>query len=169
MALTRPLSVALAAAVLLVVVVGADATMDRSLHLDRQDADGAWVTLASGGEIPPEERYKMFADPTVRADDVNATLTMRVRVENGYPWSYDEAFVAYAQGVEVARGRVEAEPRGAGATEFEVPLRRLAGAGVETRVPDEGNGTLRPTYYGSVEVRVGRMSLQAGITVEVVQ
>ncbi|HWH09388.1 MAG TPA: hypothetical protein VNX21_09320 [Candidatus Thermoplasmatota archaeon] len=160
MAFSRPLAVAIAAAVLLVLVVGADASMDRSLHVDRRSADGAWATLASAGEVPPEERYAPFPMGPWRVAG-NESLTLRVRVENGYPWAYSEAFVAYVDGVEVARGRVEAEPRGTGTAEFEVPVERVAGRS-ERSPPGEP-----AMLHGTVEVRVGRTSLHAGIPLEV--
>lgn len=167
MALSRPLAVALVAAVLLVVVVGADASMDRSVHVDREEEDGAWVTLASAGEVPPEEHYRVHPDGgPARVEDRNGTVTLRVRVENGYPWGYAEDYVAYAQDVEVARGRLVAEPRSSGASEFEVPAQRIAGTMEPKPVPENATGRA-DTYFGMVEVRVGGRTLFASLRVEV--
>lgn len=167
MALTRPLAVAAAAAVLLVLVVGADASMDRSLHVDRRDADGAWATLVSGGEVAPEERYLAYPDATVHVADRNDSLTMRVRVENGYPWGYGEEYVAYAQGVEVARGRLAADARASGTAEFAVPVQRLVGGALGKPVPQDDAPPL--THHGFIEVRIGGQTLHAGLQVEVAQ
>lgn len=169
MAVSRPLAIAIAAGALLVVVLVADAQMDRSVHVDARDEQGGWVTLASAGEVPQDDRYRAMAPAPIRVESANSTVTLRVRVENGYPWGYDKAFVAYADGVEVARGRLASGARDSGTTEFTVPVSRVVGSQYGKTMeptPTGGNG---PTYFANVQVTLGRQQLYAGFSLEVEQ
>lgn len=168
MAISRPLAVAVAATALLVVVLGADASMDRSLHVDQRDAGGGWATVASQGEVPERDRYAYPIGPVAGQPVArNDSIPMRVRVENGYPLAFDETYVVRVNGAEVARGTLAAPARGSGASEFLVPVAKIAG-GLREGEKAGGNQTgPNPTYYGTVEVAVGRVTLMAGVHVEV--
>lgn len=167
MALSRPLAIAALAGVLLVLVVGADATMDRSLHVERREDDGAWRALASEGEVPLEERALAFGPGVVRVEDRNATLDLRVRVANGYPWGFDEEYVARVNGAEVARGRVEAPPRSTGTSEFTVPVQRILGQSGGEFPRDVASPSGHETHYGGMDVTVGRTRMFVSLNVEV--
>jgi hypothetical protein len=144
----KPLVVAAVAAVLLVVSIGVDAAMNRTLALDAREDDGAWRAI--GGEPRLETRPVPVGSTIVMAgpDD---NVTLRVRVDNGYPFAYDESYRVFFNGREIASGTLRAEPRGEGESVFTVPARPFWDA-TGRPVPGEP----RPNVtYANVEVYAG--------------
>ncbi|GEM_PF-4482029 len=116
---SRALLVAAIAGVLLVVSIGVDAAMNRSWTLDVQTPEG-WRTLGTQG-VSGGPRG---AEPlTPLAVERNGTIHLRVTVDNGYVWTYDETYKAFVNGAEVARGTLHAPARSSGTAEFDVPAR----------------------------------------------
>lgn len=116
MARVPPLAVAAVAGILLVVVLGVDASMNRTYRLEVQAVDG-WKTVAEGpvgGEHYGRAIYSLA--PVTVAD--NTSVTFRVTVDNGYAWGFSEPYEVLSQGRVVAAGVVEAPARGAGAEQF---------------------------------------------------
>lgn len=147
---SRPLVVAIIASVALVALLAADASMNRTLALDQRVGDG-WRTVAA--EPMTHDRPFVAAPDSVAA---NETLTFRLRVENGHPWSYSESYRVYANGLEVASGTLEAPARGDGESTFNV---RAAAAGAAERGPPGGAG------YLELQVRIDDQYLYAGLEV----
>lgn len=105
---TKALTVATAAGLLLVTVVAADATMNREYHLEAR-LDGNWVKVAS---FP--DPYLRGAEPSFVAFDLNASdrIPFRVSAHNGYPWSLQEEATVTVSGVRVFQGTLAAPPFG---------------------------------------------------------
>ena len=162
----KPLTLALAATVLLVVVIGADATMNRSFALDLQapSSSGSGTTWRTLAEVPYryDDRSRaepwMYGPPELEANRSD-TLTFRVRAENGYFWPLDETFRAYHNGEEVASGRLSAPARGETESSFTVPADRILG---RAPVPPDA----KAPYIGGdgLQVRVDDESLDAYLT-----
>lgn len=116
---SRGLMVALAATVLLILVVGVDASMVRTVEFEVEDGDG-WATIGSAGdEVPPR------LDRVVVEKNSTDEVAFRLTVDNGYAWAYEEAFVAYTMGSQVASGTLTAEARAQGEATFQVPVASL--------------------------------------------
>lgn len=113
---SRALAVAVTAAVLLVVVVAADVSMNRFIHLEAH-VDGRWVKVASH---PPD--YLGRAVPGYVPFDLNASdsVQMRLRVVNGHPWAFAEQAEVSLAGRLVHSGTLSAGARSEGTMEFSV-------------------------------------------------
>lgn len=140
------LIVAIAAGALLVVVIGGDVTYNRTVYVDARTAQGGWTTIT---QDPCCQRYEYHYGPTTidanRSDDV----AFRLRVDNGYPLSYQQSFVVLVGGVETTRGTLLAPSRSEGVAEFSVPAEAFLGPN-STVVPEKGAIT-----HGPVEVVIG--------------
>jgi hypothetical protein len=125
MARVSPLAVAAVSGILLMVVLGVDATVNRSYAVD-VEGTGGWQTVAQG---PVQDEYAFvrypFATGAVEVED-NASVTFRVRGENGYPWAMSERYTVYGSGAVVAEGILTAPARGSGESEFTLDVARLA-------------------------------------------
>lgn len=118
---SRPLTIAIAAAALLVVSLGVDASMNRSLSLDVREDDGAWRTI--GSDAPYTHARPVPVEQAGVSAAANDTITLRLRVDNGYPWAYDERYRVFFNGRELASGTLEAGARGEGESVFTVPAK----------------------------------------------
>lgn len=129
---SRPLIVATVAGVLLVALLVADATMNRALFLDVRDGEG-WRQIASDGYHESDAR----AHPVgARVVDANDTVEMRLRVDNTYAWAYEDTYRAYANGVEIASGIIQAPARGQGEAVFSFAARAAADEAGGRAAPD---------------------------------
>lgn len=146
-----PLLVAGIAAALLLVVLGVDATLDRSYRLDVREGQG-WRTLAASG--PPEG----FRPPASTSQ--NGSLHLRLSVENDWPFPLAEDFAVLANGFEVARGRIEAPARGVGEVAFDVDP-----ATFDHTLPPEGPRAEPEMVYLHLEVVVGGERLYGSLSV----
>ena len=118
-----PLAVAVVAMGLLVVSVGFEVVFQRTYSVDVQ-VDSGWQTIGQSGD---RGSGRMYSEPklTSGAGAItvarNETLEFRIRVDNGYPWSYSEAYDVRVEGVIVAEGELAAEARSEGTSTFTVP------------------------------------------------
>jgi hypothetical protein len=121
---TKALTVATVAAALFVVVIGADAAMNRTLTLEAQQA-GGWREIGTSARDDGHSRPVALGSD--RALQVNRSDEVRFRltVDNGHLWASRESYVANVHGVEVARGEIAADARARGHVEFTVPAERL--------------------------------------------
>lgn len=137
---STPLVVAAVAGVLLVVVIGADVAYNRTLFVDARTAPGSWATVA---QDPCCRAYEYLGGPYVieanRSDDV----TLRLRVDNGYPLAYEESFVVRAASVEIHRGVLQAPAGSEGVAEFSVPAATFLG-----HLPDAAPPPEKGLVYG---------------------
>jgi len=161
MALSRPLVVALVAMGLLVVSVGTELAFHRSFALDVHDAAG-WLTV--GESYDPTDNGVPRATPALtHAVLVNASdaLDLRVRVDNGYPWSYSHAYVVSTGGLRVGEGTLTAPASGTGTATFSVPAStffssyaggpKIAGGNVTTAYLDVQVGAV--SFSGTFQVQ----------------
>lgn len=149
-ATSRGLIVALSAAVLLILVVGVDASMTRTVELQVEDGDG-WRTIGTTGEDHPP-RLDHAAVEKNRSDEVAFRLT----VDNGYAWAYDEAFTVHAMGPQVASGTLTADARGQGEATFQVPVSSLLG---------QGDRPMREPWPVNLETNVGSDWIYASLQI----
>lgn len=125
MAVSRPLAIGVAAMALLVVSVGFEILVHRSFAVDVRTDDG-WQTIGATGQSNEPYRTKPLGVTDPIEASRNDTLQFRLRVDNGYPWSYSEHFyVTGGSGVTVAEGELVAPGRGLGEATFDVRLGRL--------------------------------------------
>ncbi len=152
----KPLSIAIGAAVLLVVVLAADISMNRSYGVDLRDAEGEWVTVTESRLFESRARpYGAFASSI----DPNGTVEMRIRVDNGYAWAFDKEYVVYANANEIARGTLEVPARSSGTATFTVPGKAFFGAGPDFP-KSEG------THYVQIELVVAGEHLYGSVNVK---
>lgn len=135
--------------------------MNRSWTLDAKDGD-AWRTYGQAGVVRERDAPKPFS-PAGIAVERNGTIHMRVTVDNGYPWSYHSDYRVMVNGLEVARGVLDAPARGTGVAEFDVPAHyafdTLAPATPEAPAPKSAMASL------SLEVALKDTSLYAFVQV----
>ncbi len=150
-----PLAVAAVAGALLLVVLGVDASMNRTFYLDVQ-VNGEWQTVAENGEGSRGyvERYYAGSSPVFAA---NETVDMRLRVDNGYPWAWTGSYHVLVQGRTVEKGDVRAPARGEGDIAFE-----FNASAQETGLPEPAKGEIRFLY---VQVEVGGRTLMTNLQV----
>ncbi len=132
------LTVAVVAGILLVVVVGVDASMTRTLELDVETEEGFSLIATSAEEAAPRGLA-----PVVEANRTDE-VGFRLSVDNGYAWAYDEEFSVYTGGERIASGTLEAPRSSMGETFFEVSAETFLAA---TGPRDEPGQT-----HASVEV-----------------
>lgn len=118
---SRALTVAVAAGVLLVATVAADASMNRTYRLEAH-LDGRWIALASS---PVDDLSRGM--PSLVAFDLNASdeVPFRVVAENGYPWRLSTSYDLMVGGVSLHRGALDAPAFQEAKQEFAVPARSL--------------------------------------------
>lgn len=145
---SRGLIVALSAAVLLILVVGVDASMTRTVELQVEDGQG-WRTIGTTGDASAP-RIDQSAVEKNRTDEVAFRLT----VENGYAWGFDEAFTVHVMGSQVASGTLTADARGQGEVAFQVPVSSLLGS---------GDQPARDPWFVNLETNVGSEWIHAGL------
>jgi hypothetical protein len=151
----------MAAGALLVAVVAADATMNRTYKLEAY-LDGRWILVASTPEdVMTREFPSLVPLPLNASDDVS----FRLSAHNGYPWSLSKDFDLTVGGVSVQRGALDASSFQDDREEFTVPASALMtqGAGFPAEKPPPGNERFwspqillevdGETLYGSVAFR----------------
>ena len=147
---SRPLIVAGVAAALLVVVLAADLSFNRSYALDLRQ-DDAWVQVA---EFP----YSLYSEARPVDDghrvDPNGTVEMRVRVDNGYPLAFSERFALYVGGTRVGDGIITAPASGAGEAIVTFPASALFRES-DPRAP-VGVEDDRSSAYAWIRLEIGR-------------
>ncbi len=150
----RALAIAGVALVLLVVVIGVDVSMDRTIALDFSTSDG-WVTLAQE-PFSASERIRYSPPPSV---DANGSATFRLVVENEYPWAYSRAFVARSGATVIAEGTLDAPAGGRGVATFTVNASALRA--------DMGPGRLDPPREESapLHIEIGSVELYASVVI----
>jgi len=117
----KALITALVAFGLFVVTIAADASMNRSFALDASDGKGGWILGADHGDATSRPTGTPGAIPYQEND----TIDLRLRVENGYPWAFSEAYSVRYNGVEVASGTLQADARATGTSTFRFDTSRL--------------------------------------------
>ncbi len=154
---SQPLVVAIGAAALLVVVVATDLAIDRTIAIDVRD-DGAWREIARHPVARSEVPHPGFGYDSVPIE-AGENVSFRLRVDNGYPWAFDEAYRAFdPMGRIAAEGRLAASARGEGAAEFVVP-----GASFARAVPP---GSAKDgSSYVSIAVEIAGERIDAGFPV----
>jgi len=155
---SRALLTAGIAAGLLVVVLVADSTMNRTYALDVQ-VDGAWRTLAEHPYRYDESRPYVGLNGDLEANR-SEEIRFRLRVDNGYPWAMDETFRVYENGDEVASGQVAAPAQGETTAEFTIPADRILG---RNAVSPEGEKF--PVGSANIQVDVDGESVNAFVSV----
>ena len=153
MAVSKALVVAIVAGLGLVATISLDATMGRVISVDVKDGS-AWRTVAEQGDVGNGGRS--FAEPFPAGGGVpverNGSIDMRLRVDNGYFWSYDEHYVVRYGGLILAEGDLRAPARGTGESAFSVPAARFfADAGAPAKTVD----AVRPAVSVNFQVEVG--------------
>ena len=149
---SRALVVAMVAAALLVVSIGADALMNRTYVLEVQDGAGGWHVLArsqsSRGLAVPAGGFLVNA--------TNGSVTFRLRETNTYLWPSSTPWEARVEGASFAHGTLSSPARGEGEVTFGIPTSAWSASQPK---PAEGApaGTL-----ASVEVDVGDAPLYGG-------
>lgn len=148
----KPLTVAMVAAVLLVLTIAVDASINRTIMFDVQ-SNGTFRTVYEDPmpTEPSRARPQFYGPNTVtanRTDDVQ----MRLRVDNGYPWPFDEEYRVYVGGEEVHAGRIDVGGRDAGESTFSVPAGRLIDLSGGSRPVTEFSGP--SSVFVSIEVRI---------------
>lgn len=134
--------------------------MNRTVILDRQ-VGGGWRLVASDPPTYEAKPLEPVGRGTERAQ-ANETLEFRLRVDNGYPWSYSERYRVFSNGLEVASGTLEAGARSEGEAAFTVRAEG-AHAGEQTKDP---SGAAVPVFTSmSIEVLVGNSHLFAYVEV----
>lgn len=151
---STPLAIAIAAGVLLAVVIGADVTYNRTLYVDASTGPGSWTTIA---QDPCCRAYEYARGPSLIDANRSDNITMRLRIDNGYPTVYRESFVVFAGSAEIARGELQAPARSEGVAPFSVPAAIFLGPNATVPVPEKGI----PYAYGGIEVEVGSTRLFA--------
>ncbi len=147
---SRGLLVAIVAAAALFLVVGVDASMERTIDLQVEDGTG-WSTIATMTDDHPRVPGETMLEKN-RTDDVSFRLT----VDNGYPLAYEEPYHVYTAGTSVATGTVIADARNSGEATFEVPVTAL----ITPRDPaDQGQ------WFVHVETHVGSTWMHGGFTI----
>jgi len=129
---SRPLAVAIGAMILLVASVTFEVVFEREITLEVRGPLGfqdiTEGTSASGEfRSTPKPGLTRATDPVVAAP--NDTIEFRVRVDNGFPWAYDEPYDVRFQGVIVAEGEIQAGARDRGESSFTIPASTFFSAG----------------------------------------
>jgi hypothetical protein len=149
---SRALTVAIVASVLLVVVVAADATMNRVYHAE-VFLDGRWIKVATyPWQFDPYSR----GIPSYVAFEVNASddVPVRVRIDNGYPWAFSERFEVLSGGRVLFEGTLTAAARSEGVAETTVKAEQLFRHGYEP-LPAKDTPPVDQIWNPHLEVRVG--------------
>lgn len=153
----KPLTVAFVASVLLVVVIGADATMNRYYTLDVQapSATGSGTTWRTIAQVPPRyEDSPRYFEPTFGGEipaNRSDTITFRLRAENGYFWAIGETFRVYQNAEEVTSGTIRAPARSESSVEFTLTADSLLGTrpvGADAKTPHIATGSLQVDVDG---------------------
>lgn len=153
----KPLAIAIAATALLLVVIGVDVSLTRTLAVDVHTG-AAWRSLVE--DPMPREDYARYYPYGVNPVEVNRTdaVRFRVRVENEYPWSFARSYHIYQGGDEVASGELTAPGRSNGTAEFTISADRLLGA---PGVRYEPSIKEYPTVTAELRVEIGKTTLYA--------
>ena len=146
---------------LLVISVGFEVIVHRTYGVDVRVGD-VWRTIAvSGSTGEPYRSTPVEATEPIVAG-VNDTLQFRVRVDNGYPWSYSEHYyVTSNSGITVADGELAAASRGYGEATFGIVLGRIVDPGA--LAPEAKTS---PYRSASLNVAVGSVYLYASFQVQ---
>lgn len=134
---SRALTVAVAAGALLVVVVAADASMNRDYKLEAY-LDGRWILVAAD---PADSRLTRgipsFVPLALNASD---EVRFRMSAHNGYPWALSREYDLVVGGVDVQRGTLDAGAFQDDVEEVAVPAATLMtqGAGYPAEKPAAG-------------------------------
>jgi len=136
--------VAIVAAALFVVVLSADATMNRTYSVQVETPEG-W--REAGTTASNYEPYRVgSAEVSANRSD---TLRFRLLADNGFLWPLDDTYRVYVNGIEVASGDIDAGARSVGEAEFTLTAERLLSQfGPASKEAPQ-------FMYASFEVRVG--------------
>ena len=160
MVMSRPLVVAVTAMALLVASVGFEVLFHRTYQLDVRTDDG-WMTIGTSGDPYGVARPRETQGGGVVRASSDDTLTFRLRVDNGYPWSMSEAYDVRVGGVIVAEGTIAAAGRGDGESTFTVRAATLFSQ--SGRSPDVEGKNITFAY---VDVAVERVYLSGTFQLE---
>lgn len=156
-----PLAIAGAASALLVIVIGADVSMNRNYVLEVDDGE-TWLLLA---EYPYryEERFaRPYPGGGIIEANASDTLHFRLRIDNSYRWSYQDEYVVYAGGREFARGPVDVPAMTERTVTFDLNASQLMGrTNFAAPFPKDASGLLS----GSIEVHIERQTLYGTVTI----
>lgn len=149
---TRALTVAVAASVLLVALVAADAAMNRAYHLEAR-LGGEWVRVAS----LPEARLREAPAISLFPFDLNAsdTVTFRIRAHNGHPWPMQSFAEVTISGRHAFSGLLEAGAFQDAEVTFDVPAAQLMEDGVAWGPERAAPGAQGRPWHPSLVLRVG--------------
>lgn len=148
-----PLLVAGVAAVLLLVVLGVDATVNRTYRLEVEDGTG-WRTLGTSGE-----GHRFPEPPAMPTVDANGSVRFRLRADNGWPFAHEQEWVASANGFELARGRLVVPAGGSASAEFEMDPRVVE----PPMPPDQPRRVDDERVFVTIEVRLGSEHLYGSL------
>jgi hypothetical protein len=161
MAVSRPLVVAIVAMALLLTSVGAELAFHRTYALDVRDPAG-WLTVAesydptaSGPRATPLLAHAILANASDQVE-------LRVRVDNGYPWSYSHSFVVSTMGLRVAEGTLTAPARDTGASSFTIPASTLL-SGLSPAAKGGPGGNVTTAY---LDVQVGSVGFSGSFQLQ---
>lgn len=153
---SRPLMVAAVAGALLLVVVGVDASVNRTFALSLRHEGEDVVVARSFSEDGP---YPARPVPAQYFIDPNSTLLFTLRVDNEYPWAFEEPYHVQVNGRPVADGTLRAGALQSGEATFEVP------AGEAFEQPGADGRQPPSSSFVNVWVQVGDQSLYADFSI----
>jgi hypothetical protein len=156
MAASPPLVVAVIAMVLLFGSVTFEVAFQRVYYVDVENGAG-WQQVGhagpagAAGPAPPDRGLAVAA---------SGNVSLRLRVDNGYPWSYAQHYEATYGGLSIASGDVTARARDTGVATFEVPASTFfQGAAAAPKIAPN-------TTFVDLEVRVGDVTVPASFQLQ---
>src|SRR5688500_7030591 len=111
MAVSKALVVAVVAGLGLIATISVDAAMNRVISVDVKDGT-AWRTVGEHGDVGGTSRAYLEFPPAGIPVERNGSIDMRLRVDNGYYWGYDEHYTVRYGGLILAEGELQAPARG---------------------------------------------------------
>lgn len=122
------------ASVLLVVVLGIDATMTTTYAVDVWTGSD-WRELARAPVIYSERPHMAPYGGAIVEVNRSDELRFQVRADNGYPWDTTSTFRVHHMGTEVAKGSFDSPARAEGTHEFTLEAEGLLGGSFSPREP----------------------------------
>lgn len=159
-----PLAVAGIASALLVVVIGADVSMNRTYFLEAHDGE-KWAVLAEWpyryeGSVPRPQ-------PVAGVFEVNESdpIPFRLRIDSTYPWAYRDEYVVYVGGSEALRGVVDLPASSERSFEFTLNASQIMGRTSFAEPYAKPIGAGNTLESGSLEVRITDAQLYGTIAI----
>ena len=162
----QPLTIAVVAGVLLVVSIGLDAAINRTYYVDVEQPDG-WHQVAAE-PVRSQTFSPIYPAAGGLSVDPNGSITLRVRLDNGYPWALGETarLIDQANGTILAEKRVDAPARGEGSAIFTFAARPYFDRATTASPPGAKLGP--GSVYATLLVEVGSKTISAYLQLEAV-